>query len=78
MEYTYFELEGHITGQLSTQQYLESIWFVEDPLGEIEHLESYFAIQPLILEAFGKMHSNSWVFVPRCFEVRRNGSLVLH
>ena len=42
---------------------------------EVEHLESYFGVEALVLETFGKMHGNSWVLVPRGLEVTSDSSL---
>lgn len=75
---THFKLKGDIVRQLSTKQNLKGIWFIEHSLGEVEHLEPYFAVEALVLEAFGKMYSNSGILVPSGLEICIDSSLELN
>jgi hypothetical protein len=74
-ENTYLELEGHITRQLATQKYLESIWLIQDLLREVEYLEANLTSQAGGLEAFDEVYGDGRVLRPSRLQVGGNSSL---
>jgi hypothetical protein len=74
-ENTYLELEGHVTRQLATQKYLESIWLIQDLLREVEYLEANLTSQAGGLEALDEVHGDGRVLRPSRLQVGGNGSL---